>query len=137
MKLPWSFRARAAGLGLTLDIETDEAKRIYGEPWLAFLGNCRATLGVEAGVSVFDIDDVAIPAYERLRQAEPELRPEEVYERTVKPYDGVGVYYRTVSPRVFEAAATGTCQILFEGQVFGGGRAVGALPALAQGLRQF
>jgi hypothetical protein len=113
------FRERAAGLGLTLDIETDEAKRIYGEPWLAFLGNCRATLGVEAGVSVFDIDDVAIPAYERLRQAEPELSPEQVYERTVKPYDGVGVYYRTVSPRVFEAAATGTCQILFEGKYSG------------------
>ena len=113
------FQARAAGLGLTLDIETDEAKRIYGEAWLAFLGNCRATLGVEAGVSVFDIDDVAIPAYERLQQAEPELSPEEVYERTVKPYDGVGVYYRTVSPRVFEAAATGTCQILFEGKYSG------------------
>ena len=113
------FQARAAGLGLTLDIETDEAKRIYGEAWLAFLGNCRATLGVEAGVSVFDIDDVAIPAYERLRQAEPELSPEQVYERTVKPYDGVGVYYRTVSPRVFEAAATGTCQILYEGKYSG------------------
>jgi hypothetical protein len=54
-----------------------------------------------------------------LRQAEPELSPEQVYERTVKPYDGVGVYYRTVSPRVFEAAATGTCQILYEGKYSG------------------
>src|SRR5262245_8560914 len=118
-EIAWEFQRRAAGLGLTLDIETDEAKRIYGEPWLAFLGNCRATLGGEAGGSVFDIDDVAIPAYERLRQAEPELSLEEVYERTVKPYDGTGVYYRTVSPRVFEAAATGTCQILYEGKYSG------------------
>jgi hypothetical protein len=113
------FRERAAGLGLTLDIETDEAKRIYGELWLAFLGNCRASLGVESGVSIFDIDDVVVPACERLLHDEPSLSFDEVYERLLKPYDGVGVYYRTVSPRVFEAAATGTCQILFEGKYSG------------------
>ena len=49
----------------------------------------------------------------------PSLSFDEVYERLLKPYDGVGVYYRTVSPRVFEAAATGTCQILFEGKYSG------------------
>src|SRR5262245_888249 len=113
------FRARAAALGLTLDIETDEAKRIYGEAWLAFLGNCRAVLGVEAGVSIFDIDDVVVPACERLRQEEPDLSFDQVYERLLKPYDGVGVYYRTVSPRVFEAAATGACQILYAGKYSG------------------
>jgi hypothetical protein len=113
------FRARAAGLGLRLDIETDEAKRIYGESWLAFLGNCRAVLGVEAGVSIFDIDDVVVPACERLRQEEPDLSFDQVYERLLKPYDGTGVYYRTVSPRVFEAAATGTCQILYAGKYSG------------------
>ncbi|HET8670252.1 MAG TPA: glycosyltransferase, partial [Candidatus Saccharimonadales bacterium] len=113
------FRERAAGLGLTLDIETDEAKRIYGEAWLAFLGNCRATLGVESGVSIFDIDDVVVPACERLLHEEPDLSFDQVYERLLKPYDGVGVYYRTVSPRVFEAAATGTCQILYEGKYSG------------------
>src|SRR5262249_993494 len=113
------FRERAAGLGLQLDIETDEAKRIYGEPWLAFLGNCRAALGVESGVSIFDIDGVGGPAAERLLPDGTDLSLDEVYERLLKPYDGVGVYYRTVSPGVFEAAATGTCQILYEGKYSG------------------
>src|SRR5215510_14346482 len=70
-EIAWEFRERAAGLGLTLDIETDEAKRIYGEPWLAFLGNCRAALGAESGVSILDIDDVVVPASERLLHGEP------------------------------------------------------------------
>jgi hypothetical protein len=83
------------------------------------LGNCRAVLGVEAGVSVFDIDDVVVPACERLLREEPDLSFDQVYERLLQPYDGTGVAYRTVSPRVFEAAATGTCQILYEGHYSG------------------
>jgi hypothetical protein len=34
-------------------------------------------------------------------------------------YDGKGVYYRTISPRAFEAAAVRSCQILFEGRYSG------------------
>jgi hypothetical protein len=113
------FRARAAGLGLALDIECDEEKRIYGEPWLGFLRNCRAVLGVESGASIFDVDNVVPPAYERLIREEPHLTFAEVHERLLRPYDGTGVYYRSVGPRVFEAAAAGTCQILYEGKYSG------------------
>jgi hypothetical protein len=113
------FRKKADGQGLVLDIETEEGKRIYGDNWLAFLGNCRAVLGVEAGVSIFDIDDVVFPRYERLRAEHPELSQEEVYERILAPYDGKGIYYRTLSPRVFEAAAVRACQILYEGRYSG------------------
>jgi len=123
------FREKAAGQGLALDIETEESKRIYGDDWLAFLGNCRAVLGVEAGVSIFDIDDEVFPSYERLLAEHPELGDmvhegynnlfEEVYERALAQYDGKGVYYRTLSPRVFEAAAVRACQILYEGRYSG------------------
>ena len=43
------FLELSCGLGLTMDIASEEGKRIYGRQWLAFLGNCRAVLGVEAG----------------------------------------------------------------------------------------
>ena len=113
------FREMAAGSGLALDIETEEDKRIYGEEWLAFLGNCRAVLGVEAGVSIFDIDNEIFPCYERFIAEQPSRSFEEAYEELLAQYDGRGVYYRTVSPRVFEAAAVRTCQIMFEGRYSG------------------
>ena len=113
------FREKAAGQGLALDVETEESKRIYGDAWLAFLGNCRAILGVEAGVSIFDIDNVVLPGYKRFRAEHPEMSLEEVYERALAQYDGKGVYYRTLSPRAFEAAAVHACQILFEGRYSG------------------
>ena len=113
------FREMAARTGLALDIETDESKRIYGDDWLAFLANCRAVLGVEAGASIFDVDNEVAPKYERLRAERPELSYEQMYEQVLAQYDDKGVYYRTISPRAFEAAAVHACQILFEGRYSG------------------
>ena len=113
------FREMAAGRGLILDIESDEYKRIYGEEWLAFLANCRAVLGVEAGVSIFDIDDEIFPLYERFQLKQPDRSFEAAYGELLEGYDGRGIYYRTVSPRVFEAAAVRTCQIMYEGKYSG------------------
>ena len=80
------FRRRAAGMGLTLDIETDESKRIYGRRWYEFISDCRAMLGTESGASIFDMPE------------------------------GGDVPYRTISPRHLEAAAFRVCQILYEGR---------------------
>jgi hypothetical protein len=113
------FWELAAHLSLQLDIETDESKRIYGADWLAFLANCRAVLGVEAGVSIFDIDNVVLPRCRQLLAENPHMTFEEMYDTLLVHYEDQGVYYRTVSPRVFEAAAVRTCQILFEGKYSG------------------
>ena len=74
------FRELAAHLSLQLDIETDENKRIYGADWLAFLANCRAVLGVEAGVSIFDIDNVVLPRCQQLLAENPHMTFEEMYD---------------------------------------------------------
>jgi hypothetical protein len=113
------FLELACGLGLTMDIASEESKRIYGKEWLAFLGECRAVLGVEAGASIFDIDNVVMPQYQKMVAEKPDITFEEVYQRLLYQYDGKGVYYRTMSPRVFEAAAVRSCQILFEGRYSG------------------
>jgi hypothetical protein len=83
------FRNRAPGLGLRLDIESHEWKRIYGRAWLRFLGRCKGTLGTESGALV------------------------------PRPDGGGDLPYRTISPRHLDAASLRTCQILLEGRYSG------------------
>jgi hypothetical protein len=112
------FRELAGGLGLRLDIESEEEKRIYGDKYYRFLANCRAVLGVEAGVSIFDIDDTVHQEYERLLAENSRITFEEAFERLLHRYED-RIPYRTISPRHFEAAAFRVCQILFEGRYSG------------------
>jgi len=112
------FARRTSGLPLRLDIKTDEGDRLYGPDWYKFLGSCRAVLGVEAGVSIFDLDDEVRPAVEALLRDDPSLTFQEVFDRVLSPWED-NVYYRTISPRHFEAAAFETCQVLFEGSYSG------------------
>jgi hypothetical protein len=112
------FAERAQGLGLALDIDSDEGSRLYGDAWYRFLGSCKAVLGVEAGVSIFDLDGRTRIAVEKLRSREPDLSFEGVSRRVLSGLED-NIRYRTISPRHFEAAAFGTCQILFEGSYSG------------------
>jgi hypothetical protein len=114
------FRKRAQELGLTVDVETEEDNRLYGENWPRFIANCKAVIGVEAGVSVFDIDDEVRPLYARLVKGHPDISfPNISFEEFQKKYISMyenRIFYRTISPRHFEAASLKVCQILFEGK---------------------
>jgi len=112
------FVKRTAGTSLTLDIKTGEADRIYGDDWWRFIANCRGMLGVEAGVSVFDIEDQVRPRCAQLLHERPDASFEEVAALALRDWED-NIYYRTISPRVFEAAAFRVCQILFEGNYNG------------------
>lgn len=112
------FLKRAHGLNLTLDITWEEPKRIYGEKWYRFLANCRGVLGVESGVSIFDVEDTVRMECEKLLASNPGILFHEVYDRLLYPYED-NIPYRTISPRHFEAAAFRVCQILFEGKYSG------------------
>jgi hypothetical protein len=117
------FKKRALALGLRVDIATDEESRIYGKAWPRFLGDCKAVLGVEAGVSVFDIDNVVRPEYEKICKGHPDASYpdcsfEEFHDAVLAPHEE-RIFYRTISPRHFEAAAFRNCQILFEGKYSG------------------
>jgi hypothetical protein len=109
------FARHAAGLGLTLDIATDESSRLYGRSWHRFLANCRGILGVESGVSIFDLPPEVRQACDGLVAAEPTLSFDEVSRRVGLDRYENNVFYRTISPRHFEASAFRVCQILFEG----------------------
>jgi hypothetical protein len=110
------FEELAAGSGLKLDILVGEEDRLYGDDWYRFMASCRAMLGVESGVSAFDLDDAVIDEYERVLAARGEVSVDDL--KTLPAHEDL-VYYRTISPRHFEAAAFRVCQVLFEGRYSG------------------
>lgn len=104
--------------GLNMDIEVTEDKRIYGDDWYRFIARSKAVLGVEAGVSIFDLEDKVRLGVEKLRKKNPAISNAELYDKVMAPWED-NIFYRTISPRHFEAAALGACQILFEGTYSG------------------
>ncbi|MGQ0811529.1 MAG: hypothetical protein ACT4OO_09935 [Nitrospiraceae bacterium] len=112
------FLEHAKGLNLKFDIACSERERLYGDDWYRFTAECRAFLGVEAGVSIFDVDDVVREECDKLLDANPGLSFQEVADQLLHRYED-RMRYRTISPRHFEAAAFRVCQILFEGNYSG------------------
>jgi hypothetical protein len=110
------FGELARDSGLLLDLATGEGDRLYGNAWYEFMANCRCVLGVESGVSAFDLEDEVLDEYnQRLGEG---LSVDVDDLRTLPRWEDV-VYYRTASPRHFEAAALRVCQVLFEGRYSG------------------
>ena len=110
------FGELAGASGLTLDLAGGEGDRLYGDDWYRFLANCRCVLGVESGVSAFDLEDEVLAEYVRLEAERGQVAIDDL--TTLPRWEDV-VYYRTISPRHFEAAALRTCQVLFEGRYSG------------------
>jgi len=100
--------------GLDVDIEVDDAKRIYGDGWYSFVGSCRATLGTESGANVFD-DHGKIAAKAAQHRNMPFT---EFAERFIGDEEG-RVRMNQISPKIFEALRLRTALILFEGQYSG------------------
>jgi len=112
------FIENARSLDLCLDIKTAEGDRIYGHKWYEFVAECRAMIGVEAGVSVFDIEDKIRPAVVAYLRKHPDAGFSEVQTLFFAPLEN-RLVYRTISPRIFEMAALGVVMILFEGEYQG------------------
>ena len=112
------FKELSRKSDLILDIEVDENKRIYGDNWNNFLAGCRGFLGVEAGVSIFDIEDIVYENYIKIIKDNPGISFKEMSDKHLSKWED-NIYYRTISPRHFEAAAFRVCQILFEGRYSG------------------
>lgn len=104
--------------GIACDIESDDQHRIYGDAWYEFLGSARATLGTESGSNLLDWDGSVRAAVNQALAHEPDLSFEAVHERLLKPYDGL-IRMNQVSPKIFEAIATRTALILYDGTYSG------------------
>jgi glycosyltransferase involved in cell wall biosynthesis len=117
-KIGYDVAKRLQERDLRLDISSRWEDRVGGDAWFAFLRSCKATLGVESGASIFDLEG---DLDTRCRQIEEKLggfreseEYAEAYLAELKDLEG-RIYYNQVSPRHFEAAATGTLQFLYPG----------------------
>lgn len=108
----------ASRFGLAVDLAYREEERLYGDAWLKFMANCRATLGVESGASVFDFSGRIQVAVERDLVAEPSLSFEDLRKRHFLEEEGK-IRLNQISPRCFEAAALRTLMILYDGEYSG------------------
>jgi len=111
------FIIRLKNSDLNTDIGYTESSRVYGNAWHQMIANSKAVIGVEAGVSIFDIDGKAYEVYSEALLKNPKIAKEKIF-KLLEPWEGK-MFYRTISPRVFEAAAYKVCQILFEGEYNG------------------
>ncbi|AWB67774.1 hypothetical protein C2869_15675 [Saccharobesus litoralis] len=101
--------------GYIYDIESDETKRIYGNDWFDFIQQSKCTLGVEGGASIFDFDGSIEQEVREYIDNRPDASFEEVSKNILYKYEG-NIVCKRISPRIFEAIALGTVQILFEGE---------------------
>lgn len=112
------FSSHGASRQLRTDISTSEADTLLGDRWFEFLGACKYVLGVEGGTSILDRDGSIRARTEQFRARHPEATFEEIERACFPGVDGTFAGF-AISPRHLEACATGTCQILTEGQYNG------------------
>lgn len=118
----WLIGARfaddATSYRLKCDISTTERDRIYGQKWIEFIANSKATLGTESGASFIDFSGTVAPAVDRFEAANPTALFDEVRDRFLEGRDGQ-IVIQVISPRCFEAAALRTLMIMYEGEYSG------------------
>ena len=100
------------------DIAWSENARIYGPKWYEFVVSCRSMLGTESGSNVFDWDGTLNKVIEKYRNENPKALDDDVYIDIIRPLEIDGLINQ-ISPRVFEAIASRTVLVLFEGEYSG------------------
>lgn len=115
MEIGRRFLEYAVKYNLRCDIKVSNLERFNGLEWHKFLANSKAVLGVEAGVSIFDLEDKVRLECAELVKENPNIDFKTVHDLVLKKWEN-NVYYRQISPRIFEAAALKVVQILFEGK---------------------
>jgi hypothetical protein len=117
-QLAVAFCREARGRGLTNDISTRQQDTLLGDAWYRFLLGCKYTIGVEGGSSINDHDGTIKRCTERYLARHPGADFAEVEAACFPGRDGE-LHLACLSPRHLEACATGTCQLLVEGDYNG------------------
>lgn len=99
---------------ISQNIAWTESARIYGPAWYDFMASCRSMLGAESGSNVFDWDGTLFGKIDAFRRGRPKATDEDVYEELICHLEIPGLMNQ-ISPRVFEAIASRTILVLFEG----------------------
>jgi hypothetical protein len=101
------------GTRLLNDISWREKDRLYGQDWIKFISNCKATLGTESGASIIDFTGTIEYNLNRFQAFHPLAKFEDV-PPVLLQNDGK-LQIQVISPRCFEAAALKTVMVLYPG----------------------
>lgn len=116
-----SVSNKLIGKQLEINISSRWADRIHGKDWITFLNSSKAVLGVESGSNLFDFTGEVNKKCLNFEKKNCKIKDdtEAFYKKAhaefLYQYEN-NVKYGQISPRHFEAAATRTLQILYEGE---------------------
>jgi hypothetical protein len=103
---------------LILDVSTKTTDVFFGNDWHDFLLKSKATIGQKGGASLCDPDGSIAIAVQKYLAEHPNASFEMVEESCFPGLDGLADM-SAISPRLFDAAMTGTIQILIEDDYLG------------------
>jgi len=113
------FAAKAKSLGFGCDVSTNPSDVLLGDDWYRFLGNCRFSVGAKGGASIADPRGKLADRVRRLKLRYPQMSNSEIGDR-MNSSGAIHGNFGAVSPRMFECAAMGACQILKRDDYFDG-----------------
>ena len=110
-QLAVEFANLASDRGFLCDISTRIEDVLVGDDWWKFLGNSRFTVSRKGGASMADPKGRLADRVRRYRLRHPSASMEQITQR-ISFKGGRDGNFSAISPRLFEAAALGVCQIL-------------------------
>jgi len=106
-----SFAAIARNAGFKVDVSTRVEDSFIGAAWSDFLASCRFTIGMKGGASLIDPYGLIHTKVDSFTKLHPSKTFEQIENACFKGKDTNNEFV-AISPRLFESANAGTCQIL-------------------------
>lgn len=97
--------------GFTVDVSTRVEDSFIGKSWLEFLKSCKFTVGMKGGASLHDPIGFLHTKVNSYLVRHPNAKFDEIERKFFRGKD-MKYKFSAISPRLFESAAAGTCQIL-------------------------
>jgi hypothetical protein len=101
----------ARSAGFVVDVSTRVEDSFIGTAWFDFLSSCKFTVGMKGGASLHDPRGLIHTKVQSYRVRHPEATFDEIEQHCFKGKD-MKYEFTAISPRLFESAMAGTCQIL-------------------------
>jgi len=111
------FAEAALEHGFLCDVSTKDSDVLIGNDWWKFLGNTKFTVGRLGGASVVDAQGTLARKVNQLHLRNPKISFEEIAKKLNADRLTQGDF-SAISPRLFECAAMGVCQILEKDNYF-------------------
>lgn len=106
-----AFAVLAENDGFRVDVSTRVEDSFIGKAWFNFLSSCRFTIGMKGGASLIDPYGLTYTKVQSLKARNPAANYHQI-EAACFRRKSQETEFVAVSPRIFESASAGVCQIL-------------------------